>query len=226
MVGDGSLKKIELVAYKDGNFSDEAGFSFSGLINPSSYKKSYSIDYAPRKELGGNSASPSFTKMGQEEISFDLVLDATGIIPPPIGTEITPLATLIENLEATVYTYDGDTHQPSFVSISWGDLAFNGRMTKMSIDYKMFTPGGVSLRANVSLSFIQFVSFDQATSQSDKQSPDMTHIITIKDGDTLPRLCQQIYGKSDYYLQVASINELSSFRTLEIGSQIFFPPLK
>jgi LysM repeat protein len=226
MAGEGSLKKIELVAYEDGGFDTETGSSFSGLINPSSYKKSYSIDYAPRKELGGNSASPSFIKMGQEEISFDLVLDATGIIPPPIGTEITPLAMLIQNLEDTIYTFNGETHQPSFVKIAWGDLSFNGRMTKMSIDYKMFTPGGVSLRANVSLSFIQFVNFDGSTSQGDKQSPDMTHIITIKDGDTLPRLCQQIYGQSDYYLQVASLNELSSFRSLEIGSQIFFPPLK
>ena len=43
-------------------------------------------------------------------------------------------------------------------------------------------------------------------------------------GDTLPLLCQQIYGSATHYLQVAAFNGLDDFRVLEPGRELLFPP--
>jgi nucleoid-associated protein YgaU len=58
------------------------------------------------------------------------------------------------------------------------------------------------------------------------ESPDLTHVRLIKDGDTLPALCHAIYGDPLRYLQVASVNGLDDFRRLEAGTRLVFPPLE
>jgi nucleoid-associated protein YgaU len=56
-------------------------------------------------------------------------------------------------------------------------------------------------------------------------SADMTHMITVVEGDTLPQLAEKIYGDSSYYEQVAAYNNLNKFRNLKPGSQLIFPPI-
>lgn len=223
---DGTLEKLQLVAYETSAYSGTGIATFVAMVNPSSYRNTFGVEYVPRKELGSKSESPSFKKVGKEEVSFDLVLDGTGVITQATENVGKTVAMLIQELKTVVYKYQGEIHQPNFVEISWGNMGFRGRLTNMSIDYKMFSPGADPLRANVSLSFSKYMSVEQAQAEGNDQSPDMTHIITIKSGDSLPQLCQKIYGKSEYYLQVARINHLTNFRNLIVGSELFFPPLK
>lgn len=224
-ISEGTLEKLTITAYDEDDFSGTGVNTFVALVNPSSYRDSFSIDYVSRKELGGNSESPSFVKVGREEISFDLIFDGTGIIIPPPENEGLSVADMIDNLKSTVYMYEGDIHQPYFVEINWGDMSFTGRLSSMSIDYKMFSPAADPLRATVSVSFLQYKNIEKALAEAGDNSPDMTHIIMIKAGDTLPQLCQKIYGKSEYYLQVARVNHLADFRNLQVGSELIFPPL-
>ena len=68
---------------------------------------------------------------------------------------------------------------------------------------------------------------DPATKQKtqNKSSPDLTHVRTIRPGDSIPMLCEDIYGSPIYYLEVAKANNLANFRTLKAGQKIIFPPL-
>ena len=59
-----------------------------------------------------------------------------------------------------------------------------------------------------------------------KQSPDMSRLITVKEGETLPYLCHKIYGDSRLVLQVARFNNLGGFRNIPAGTEAVFPPLK
>lgn len=52
MPGSGELVKLKMVAYKDEEFSQKAGNEFEVLINPSSYKHSYSISYKDNESMG------------------------------------------------------------------------------------------------------------------------------------------------------------------------------
>ena len=59
-----------------------------------------------------------------------------------------------------------------------------------------------------------------------KQSPDMSRLVTVKEGETLPYLCHRLYGDSLLVREVARFNELDSFRNIPAGTQLLFPPLK
>jgi nucleoid-associated protein YgaU len=48
----------------------------------------------------------------------------------------------------------------------------------------------------------------------------------VKAGDTLPLMTEEIYGDDKYYLEVARINNITSFRQLQPGTEIFFPPIE
>ena len=56
-------------------------------------------------------------------------------------------------------------------------------------------------------------------------SPDLTHLRDVRDGDTLPLLAYDIYGKPELYLEVARVNKLVNFRRLRSASRLSFPPL-
>jgi len=62
--------------------------------------------------------------------------------------------------------------------------------------------------------------------KENSQSPDLTHIRIVKEGDTLPLLCHQVYGDPKYYIAVAAVNGLNDFRNLKKGERIMFPPLE
>lgn len=49
--------------------------------------------------------------------------------------------------------------------------------------------------------------------------------IVVKEGDTLPNLCEQEYGNADLYTRVAQYNHLNHYRDLKPGIEICFPPL-
>jgi phage tail protein X len=50
--------------------------------------------------------------------------------------------------------------------------------------------------------------------------------VVVRQGDTLPLLCQRIYGDPGYYIDVAAFNQLADFRSLRAGMQLHFPPLE
>ena len=128
-------------------------------------------------------------------------------------------------LRKVVYDYDGDDHQPRIVRVLWGSLKLFGRLTSIDVDYTLCGPDGLPLRAKVKLAFVRFMSAKEASLRANRSSPDLTHSILVRDGDTLPLLCHRIYGDCGYYPDVARYNGLVDLRRLEPGTVLRFPPL-
>ena len=105
-------------------------------------------------------------------------------------------------------------------------MKFFGRLESMSLDYTLFTHEGAPLRAEISLSFVSSKPGKEEALKTNKKSPDMTHIVTVKAGDTVPHLCYRIYGDSAYYKQVARFNNITNFRDIKPGVTLHFPPLR
>ena len=62
--------------------------------------------------------------------------------------------------------------------------------------------------------------------EANKKSPDLTHKVVTREGDTLPLICYDIYGDSSYYLEVAKYNNIANFRNLIPGTTLYVPPIK
>jgi nucleoid-associated protein YgaU len=215
-------------------------------INPSAYNRDYKITYggaggAGQQPIGLTSAFTKFASYQQQNIKFELVFDGTGVgsfvkeassaIASMVGGS-SPLGTAktvddqITRLKAVVYDFDGSEHQPNVVFLHWSSFTFWGRLTSMAVAYTMFKSSGEPLRAKATLEFVSYMSPYEEAKLANKSSPDLTHLVEVKAGDTLPLLCEKIYGDSAYYLDVARVNGLTNFRQLTPGIQLNFPPLR
>ena len=132
---------------------------------------------------------------------------------------------MIKKLKSIVYDYNGKNHEPSVVDILWGDLKVQGRLLSMETKFALFDKEGHPIRAEVNLSFALFKTFKDLQAEANKNSPDLTHVIEVKAGDTLPNLCNRVYNDPSYYMQVARVNKLSGFCRLVPGMRLVFPPL-
>lgn len=235
-MGDsGTLKKLEIKGYEDPDGKTATGNTFTLQINPASISHNFGHEY--QKEDGVDVPLPlmKFKSTSSQDISFDFYLDATGIVPDVTGKPSdTDIDAEIEKFKETTYYYNSNTHEPPYCQIKLNDAdlikykktSFVGRLVTMKIAYTLFTPNGKPIRAKVSVAFKSTCSKSTATKVAGKSSPDLTHLITIKAGDSLPMLCKKIYGKAHYYPQIAKINKLVNFRYLKPGTELTFPPMK
>lgn len=218
------LKITQYVVNKDGTITAKPSSQFTVLLNPAELSEGYSISYDPATRLGQSAANPRFAAVKPESVTFSIVLDGTGAVPSESGpTEVTQQ---LENLTDVIYTYVGSRHEPSHVQLVWGSWSFTGRLQSIDIQYTLFKPNGAPLRAKLTLTFTSAMSEKEAELRADQQSPDLSHRVLVRDGDTLPLLCDRIYGDPGYYIDVARFNGLVDFRRLEPGSRLHFPPLE
>lgn len=203
---------------------------FEAVMNPADYKHEYAISYAgaedaERQPLGDSNPTTKYNRTKPENISFALTVDGTGVVPDKNKQSVSDQITKLRNI---VYKYESSEHEPNVVQISWGRglTEFIGRMSSMSIDYTLFRPSGEALRAKIALSFVSYQTRLEEAVTSNRQSPDMSHRILVRAGDTLPLLCQRIYGDPGKYREVARWNGLDGFRVLDPGMTLLFPPMR
>jgi LysM repeat protein len=209
---------------------------FTAQVNPSSLKVGHQIKY------NGDGEEGEGDKQGQtvgdlrykgkypQTLSFELILDGTGVF----DNEAPPVYKQIDNFKKACYFYQGDRHEPPLVNIRWkGDnlmnyngTGFEARLKSFTVNYLLFSENGDPLRAKINASFLGTMDPKTEANTKNENSPDLTHSITFKAGDTLPALCEKIYGKRQMYHEVAKANNLLSFRDIKPGTELFFPPLK
>ncbi|SES70769.1 hypothetical protein SAMN05216326_10293 [Nitrosomonas marina] len=214
------------IVSSDGRISvDSSKKKFEAMINPSGYEHVLSLRYAKNKVLGQPGTETKYDVSHPEKIVLrELIFDGTGVIRSSDNQPVS-VKNQIELLRNVIYTYDGSKHEAPIVQLKWGSFLFYGRVESLKFDYTLFKPSGVPLRAKVTLTFIEYQSSEEIAKEADNQSPDLTHQVEVKAGDTLPLLCYRIYQNSAYYPEVARVNNLTHFRDLKPGTLLRFPPL-
>ncbi|TDX01280.1 CIS tube protein [Dinghuibacter silviterrae] len=217
-----TLAKLKIQACSDpqGNSPTD---SIDASINPDSYSLSYGVSYKGSQEKLSNAVTQIFQGMSDTSLSLDIVVDGTGLVPLPSG--VSDVDGYLKKLKDIVYTYQGTYHRPNYLKITWGNLIFLGVCDSMSTKYTLFNPSGAALRATVSLKFKQNTDFETKLKLAQASSPDLTHVRTVKAGDTLPLMAYRIYGDSAYYTLVARANNLDHFASIRPGDELYFPPL-
>lgn len=233
----GELTKLQIKAYSDPKFNDEIGSGeFRALLNPENYVFKYRVEQNTQQAAGTSASSPRYNKTPSEGLEMEFVFDRTGVLAqygePALSGEALlqdkgkGVAADIEQFKRVVFDYNGDKHRPNYLLISWGTLLFKGVLTQLDITYKLFKADGTPLRATAKTTFKGFVEDNLRVAIENNSSPDLTHVRTVLEGDTLPLMTFRIYGDSKYYLEVAKINKITNFRNLRVGQKIFFPPLE
>jgi len=220
----GGLNKLKITAYTNGTFTQQAGDPFFVLINPSKYSHGYKIKYSDPQAQGASGGSPDFNKVPSETVKFEIIFDGTGIVPSTNGAPV-DVSKQIDAFKALVFGFSGKIHSTKFLVLAWGTLLFKCRLTTLDLEYTLFKSDGSPLRATAKAAFDGYNDEAELERMANKSSPDLSHLITVRAGDTLPLLCWSVYGTSVPYIQVARANGLSGFRSIPAGTQLLFPPL-
>lgn len=224
--GEKDKLKITVCEVDDnGKVSVDESREFLFVLNPSAYEHSFEIGYSQKEAIGQSASSTKFSGARPETLKISTMIDGTGALGQAEG-EVKDVKSQLADLVDIVYKYDGDQHEPNHVRILWGSQIFYGRLESLSLDNTLFKASGEPLRAKLQLRFKQFMSNEEEALRANRSSPDLSHLVEVRAGDTLPLLCYRIYRDSSYYLEVARHNDLSDFRDLEPGSKLHFPPLR
>ena len=230
----GKLDKMKLVAYGDDKFSNKIG-EFKVTVNPESYTINYSIEHSEEQGQGTIAPAKHFNKIPAQTVHFDFVFDSSGVLVEPSllqGGLINPFSqteNIVDQLEQFrnfLFTYQSETHQPNFVAINWGTLLFKGKLTNLDIEYKLFKPDGTPIRAIAKADFEGFIEENLRVALANPLSPDITHQRLFGKDDRLDLLVNKMYQDDRYYIDVARRNGLNSFRNIQTGTKLLFPPVE
>ncbi len=217
--GQGELEKLLIKAYTEADYSGEPVAEFKVYFNPEEYTQVYDVEFQ-REQGEGTTASPVvFRRIKPQEYRLKLVFDGTGTA----GDKIDVHDKIQEFFR--VVGYDGEQHRPRFLKVIWGRLESLCVLLRADITYKLFNPDGTPLRAVMEATFTENRDDNSRVAEANDSSPDLTHVRTVKAGDTLPLLAFKIYGDANHYLEVARVNGLDTFRRLTPGQQLIFPPI-
>lgn len=229
-MSDGKLTKVLIEAFTDKKLSKkDADYpNFELPINPETYSKNYKVEYEVKKAQGSQGIDAKFTATAPEELSLEFVFDGTKTVQGYTEKLINKKVSVqVSDFLNTVYFMKGDIHKPKYLKICWGEqLVFDCILTSLDINYTLFHQNGEPLRAKLNAKFLNYIEQEKRVLRQDNNSPDLTHVRTVKDGDNLPLMAYEIYGNGDFYIQVAKANSLSSFRNISTGQEIVLPPLE
>lgn len=250
----GIIDKMRIEVYDSNDFTTMPKKTIYVQINPDRYTMKYAVNFNEEQPQNASSSNLQYNNSTGEEVAFEFLFDSSGIVPPAKIKDgkglITPLeqaadiaASLkpalvnpfaevqtveeqVTEFKSLLIGYNGETHQTAFLQLIWGAYTLQCRVKSMDIEYTLFRKDGRPIRAKVKCVFKDTVSHQVMVQKQDKSSPDMTHERTVHMNDRLTLMAEDIYKSNQYYIDIAKHNHLLTFRKLETGSKLFFPPIK
>lgn len=224
------VNSLDITAYKSIDSFVGIG-TYSLQLNPSDIsfdvgKAEAEVDESLDAE-GSAQTSRAITFI-RRKVQFKFIIDNTGVLPSaPDGVSKLKMGSVsdsIKKLEKLTILPVESTHRPPFVKVSWGMgmVSVFGSVVGLNYKYTYFNALGVPLRAEVTLIVVE-VELDGKTLF---QSPDITKSTLVKDGDSIVSISEKFYDAKKYYLKIARLNGLASFRNLKKGSNLEIPPIK
>jgi len=228
-MSDSKLEKVTIHSFSDRNLdakSEDTDRMFVVPINPETYTQNFKIELETSQGHGNQGTDPKFKSTAPEELRLEFILDGTGVMEGyHISAQGKSVKEQLENFKKCVYDMKEKIHRPRFLRIFWGkELNFPCVLSNLDINYTLFNTDGSPLRVKINATFLNYLAQIARIAAERTNSPDLTHYRLSKQSDRLDLLTYEIYNDSNYFLQVAKANGLSTVRRLKPGSEIYFPP--
>jgi hypothetical protein len=223
------LEKLKILVFTKADRLQAVGKPLEVMFNPETYSINYKNNFSVEQGIGTGGKESEFDKSPPSSIEFKFVIDGTGVseygaVNGSKGKKDVYKA--VQDFLTATTTINGSIHEPNYLRIEWGDLLFDCRLNTVKVSYTLFDQSGKPLRAELNTTFFGDVKTSKRLKKESRTSPDLTHKRVVKASDTLPLMCEEIYGSESYYLKVALANNLNDFRNLKPGQELFFPPVE
>jgi hypothetical protein len=248
----GIIDKMRIEVFPTKEYKEPPAKTIFVQLNPEKYTIKQNVAFCEGQAMGTTGTDLKFNKIEGEEVNFEFLFDSSGVVPKgkivdgkapemdlvgaigetlkpaivnPFG-EVETVEKEVEDFKKLLMSYNGDTHQTSYLRLLWGGYNLDCRLKSMDVEYSLFRKDGRPIRAKVKCAFKGTINYKLMVAKENKSSPDLTHQRTVKMNDQLALLTEDIYENNSYYIDVAKKNKLLSFRQLRLGEKIIFPPIK
>lgn len=222
-----NVTKVQIIPFSDQEFTTKVKTDPDNYllpVNPESYSQSFQIELDERRGHGNQRTNPRFKSTKPEEFKIEFILDGTGVVEGYHNPKSQNVHDQFEAFKKIVYDMSGEIHRPHFLQIVWGKLTFQCILKSLEANFTLFDKKGLPLRAKLNCTFLDFVAQEERTAEERTNSPDLSHVRLVKEGDRLDLMTFDIYKDSKYVLQIAKANGLTSLRNVQPGTNIVFPP--
>lgn len=232
------LAKLTITPYAKKGKRYEKLAPFPVMFNPESYSIAKSVTWSPPQTSGGggnaktqskvNAPTISFGGGGSRQLSLDLFFDTTTPIDAK-GQKISDVRQ--ETNKIVVLTrIERDEDQPRVCEVSWGenpvgsDFPFIGVITSLTQKFTQFTREGKPVRANLTVSFVEFLDPELDKLRTD---PELTTYV-VKGGDRLSQIAAQLYNDPTRWRIIAETNNIDDPRHLDrlVGRRLTIPKIR
>ena len=186
---------------------------FEVLLNPASYQRDVKLALTCERKM---------YKREPEKLELpELVLDGTGVVPTG-GAKPRTVAQQLDGLMLVILgpMPSNEPRARPVVVLTWGTLYFRGRVESVSVNYTLFAPDGVPLRAKVALSFLEPEEFVKAPKPS-AVAPKLTQQIAVE-ADNLPNISFKVFNDPARHEALARASDLDSLRNVPPGTRLIF----
>ena len=250
----GIIDKMRIEVFPSKEYKEPPAKTIFVQLNPEKYSIKQNVAFCEGQAMGTTGSDLKFNKIEGEEVNFEFLFDSSGVVPKgkivdgkgtetaldvagavaetlkpavvnPFG-EADTVEKEVEDFKKLLMSYDGKTHQTSYLRLLWGGFTLDCRLKSMDVEYSLFRKDGRPIRAKVKCGFKGTIDYKLMVAKENKSSPDLTHQRLMKMDDKLTLLSEDIYQDNSYYIDVAKNNKLLSFRQFKIGQEIIFPPIK
>lgn len=258
---DTGQERLTIEAYETIDCTGSAVSTFIAQSNPEKLSYTFKIDTggggggtdggadalgSTESSVGASAAPPVFKGYTEMTLDFDIIADATGIVPVPtgmedyFGTDKAPsIRKYLDLLQKTVYSYQEKTHGPPYLKLIWGKVfpnsntkaedsppaIYKGMIESYTVEIILFSLTGEPIKATIKLVIKSLIAPD---AKPLGQSPDLTHHIPIKYGDKMSKHCNDIYGRFDTRVcsAVAEYNNMIDWELQDrVGKILTFPSI-
>ena len=186
-------------------------------FNPTSYQLQKANEFAEIAIPGLETPPLQYVRGGSETLSFDALLDTSDTLENVRDTYVNKLADLMK--------IKSESHAPPIVQFEWESELFMGVIASMTSNYVLFSPQGVPLRAEVSLSLTAYRPVDVQIAERPRNSPDVEKSVTYRRGDRLDQIASGLYQDPAHWRAIAKRNGIRDPRKIDPGSLLLAPRL-
>jgi nucleoid-associated protein YgaU len=172
-------------------------------FNPSEFSLAKGAQIAEITIPGLDSPILQFIRGQTQTLKLELFFDTTagGMDDPAVDVRT------LTNSFFELVRLQPKSHAPPRIRVIWGEgLSFKAIVESVDQKFTLFSPGGVPLRATLSVSLREYKTLEEQLAELNLQSSDHTRTRTVVEGDTFASIAQQEYGDPRAWRRIADAN--------------------
>lgn len=205
--------------------------SITCMFNPYEYTVTKSNNFKEASSANsGNSPRADFESAGPQTLQLHLYFDTYGQHDQkdeqfePVTKYTNALWQLMAVKKKSNAGGGQDKDSPPLVAFVWGKLYFVAYITQMTQKFTLFAHDGTPVRAEVDVTFTQYVDLDDYPEQNPTSGGGpIDRIWQVRAGDRIDTIAAQVYGSATKWQLIANYNQLNDPTALRPGQQLLIP---